>query len=282
MRSLRCFRALVVVAVLAGVALRAVAVEGVGDLFRLGVSARALGLGGAFTAVADDEACVLYNPARLGEYRRLGLSSLYAAQFGGVAQGAVVLAAPYVGVAMLFLDSGLIDDGEDGFRYASQGAVVGVGVPLGPAAFGVRWRFVHVSTPFAGSGWSLDPAVAVHVDFLRVGLVYEGALSVPVSYGESEEEWKRGLRLGVAAVLSPMADVFWIASFDGTGLLGSSPGLAAGIEAWVGGVGARVGYDGTGLTCGLSARFPGLEVDWAYAARDDLGDSHRVSVALRF
>jgi hypothetical protein len=261
----------------------AIATEGIGDLFNVGVSSRALGLGGAFTAIADDEAGVLYNPACLSGYRGIGLSSLYVSGFAGVGQGAVVVAVPYAAFGVLFLDSGLIDDGEEGFRYASQGAVLGVGVPVGPVSVGVRWRFLRVSTPFEGSGWSLDPAVAVDVEFLHVGLLWEGAASAPVAYDDgSEEDWEGGLRLGVAATLSPMTDVVWTASFDAIGLFGLSPGIAAGIEAWVGGVGARVGYDGAGLACGLSVRFAGLEVDWAYATRDDLGDSHRITLALRF
>ncbi|MEN6368417.1 MAG: hypothetical protein ABFD77_01810 [Thermotogota bacterium] len=268
---------------LACVGLGAAAAEGIGDLFNVGVSSRALGLGGAFTAMADDEAGVLYNPACLSGYRGIGLSSLYVSGFGGVGQGAVVVAAPCAAFGVLFLDSGLIDDGGEGFRYASQGVILGVGVPVGPVSVGVRWRFLRVSAPFVGSGWSLDPAVAVDVDFLHVGLLWEGATSAPVAYDDgSEEDWETGLRLGVATTLSPMEGVAWTATFDAIGLLGLSPRIAAWIEAWVGGVGARVGYDGTGLTCGLSARFAGLEVDWAYATRDDLGDSHRITLALRF
>jgi len=268
-------------AALAGVS--ATATEGLGDLFRAGVSARALGMGGAFTAVAEDEAGVLYNPAKLAGCRGLGLSSLYASQFGGVTQGAVVVAGPYVGGGMVFLDSGSIDDGGDGFRYASRAALFGVGVPMGPAAFGAGWRFLSVATPFTGSGWALDVAAALDIDFLHVGLVYEAVVSAPMAYeGGAREEWDAGLRLGVATSLSPVEGVEWTVSFDGMGLLGPAPGIAAGAEVWVGGIAARVGYDGAGMTFGLSARFVGLEVDWAYATRDDLGDSHRITLALRF
>lgn len=259
------------------------AAEGLGDLFHIGVSARALGMGGALTAIADDEGAVLYNPARLSEYRRIGISSLYAAGFGGVSQGAVVAAVPYAALGIVFLDSGLIGDGEEGFRYASQGAILGVGIPLGFASLGARWRFLRVSSPFEGSGWSLDPALAVDVEYLHVGLVWEAAASMPMAYeGGSEEAWEQGLRAGLAVTLSPAEGVTWTAAMDAVGLFEAAPRVAAGIEAWIAGVGARVGYDGTGLTCGLSARFPGLEVDWAYAARGDLGDSHRVTLALRF
>ncbi|MCX6094287.1 MAG: hypothetical protein NTY63_05625 [Candidatus Bipolaricaulota bacterium] len=283
-RTLECLLGVGVVwAMLAGMHIRVAATEGVGDLFSVGVSARALGLGGAFTAIADDEAGVLYNPARLSSYRGIGLSSLYVSGFGGVGQGAVVVAVPYAAFGVLFLDSGLIDEGEGGFRYACRGAVLGVGVPVGAVSLGIRWRFLRVSTPFEGTGWSLDPAISVDVDFLDIGLVWEGAASAPISYaGGRNEEWARGLRLGVAAELSPTQNVVSILSFDAIGLFGESPCVATGVEAWVGGVGARVGYDGTGLACGLSVRFVGLEVDWAYTTRADLGSSHMIGLVFRF
>lgn len=269
--------------VLAIWAIAATGTEATGDLFALGVSARALGLGGAFTGLADDEACILYNPAGAAFLERIGVSSLYVAQFGGVTEGSVVVAGPWAGVAVMFLDSGLIPDGDDGFRYSSQGIVAGGGIPIGPVALGVRWRLLRVSSPFTGSGWSIDPAIAVSLGVLRLGLVYEGALSTPIRYSSgSEEDWEQGLRLGAVVTLSPFEEVQWTLAVDGIGLLGPSPQLALGIESWIGGVGGRIGYDGEGPTVGLSVKFSGLEVDWGYAMRSDLGDSHRVSVTIRF
>jgi hypothetical protein len=256
--------------------------DGVGDLFVLGMSARGLGVGGAFTALVDDESAVLYNPAALGGMDRLAVGSMYAAQFGGVSYGAIGFAAPYVGVAVVLLDSGWIPMEVGGLRYSSQGVAVGVGLPIGPVAFGARWRLLRTSSPFAGHGWAIDPAVLVDVDFLRVGAVYEGAFSVPVRYEDGVESWPRDLRLGVAATLSPSADVLWSLAVEGARLLSASPQWLAGVEAWIGGLGARLGYDGQGPTFGLSVRFPSLEIDWAYATRADLGDSHRLSLSFRF
>jgi len=280
---MRWRRAAWVVAIVALMALPGAAYEGVGSIFALGSSGRALGMGGAFLALADDEGCVLYNPAALGWYEGIGLTSLVASGFGGIVHGVVGFAVPYLGADVVFLDSGAIPTGSGSFRYASQGVVGAAGIPIGPVAIGVRGRWLRVSSPIEGSGWAVDPAILVATGSIRVGLMVEGALSEPVVYGSGAEEgWDRTVRLGAALTLAPSADVLWSASFEAIDLFSTSAHLAAGLEAWIGGLGARAGFDGRGPTFGLSVRFSSLQLDWAYAMRDDLGDSHRISLTFRF
>jgi len=257
--------------------------ENVGDLFSLGASARGLGIGGAFCALVDDEASAYYNPAALAWYKGVGATSLFARQFGGVPHGAIVMAAPYIGAAIFALDSGFIPIGDEGFHYASQGFVASAGFPIGPVAIGIRWRLFRVSSPFDGSGWTIDPSLLVVTPAVRVGLVYEGAVSMPVAYANGEEDaWDRSLRLSVATTLSPAAGILWSPAFEIGGLFSSSTEWLGGLEVWIAGIGARVGYDGAGPTFGLSVQLESLQIDWAYAARTDLGDSHRVSFTYRF
>ena len=131
------------------------------------------------------------------------------------------------------------------------------------------------------TSWGED--VFVDVGGVHVGLLWEGPLSAPVEYASGPDEpFERSLTLGAALRLDPMDDVVWNISFQASRLFAASAALAMGLEAWIGGVGARVGFDGTGATFGLSVRFTALQIDWAYAGRLDLGDSHRVSLTLRF
>jgi hypothetical protein len=276
---------ILIVCAMVGVIARPVggAYEGVGAIFSLGSSGRGLGMGGAFMALVDDEGAVLYNPAALGRYEGIGITSLLASGFGGIVHGVVGFAMPYFGVNAFLLDSGAIPTDAGSFRYASQGVVASLGVPIGPVALGVRGRLLRISSPTDGRGWAVDPSILVALDSIRVGLLFEGALSGPVVYESgAEEAWDRSLRLGAAITLSPTPDVLWSTSFEAVGLFSASPYLTAGLEAWIGGLGARVGFDGRGPTFGLSVRFASLQFDWAYAMRSDLGDSHRVSFTLRF
>ena len=50
---------------------------GTASIFELGVSARTIGLGGAFIGVADDEAAIFYNTAGLPSLSKTKYSSLY-------------------------------------------------------------------------------------------------------------------------------------------------------------------------------------------------------------
>jgi len=278
------FRGLALVAlILLLSAFSAGAVENVGGLFDIGISARGEGLGGGYSALVDDETAVLYNPAALGWYKGLGLSSIFTRQFGVASYGSIGLAGSYVGINLLFLESGPISSGDDTFNYASQGIVAAIGIPLGNAAVGIRWRYLNVSSPFTGSGWAIDPAILVVTDTVRVALLYEGAASAPVGYSTGgSDPWESSLRLGLALTLSPTPGVLWNATFEASGLFSSASALSGGIETWIGGIGARIGYDGDGPTFGLSIRFTALEIDWAYTTRSDLGDTHRVSLSLRF
>ena len=279
----RWARALILSAIVGVIAPSVGAYEGVGEIFSLGSSGRALGMGGAFMALAGDEGCVLYSPAALGWYEEIGITSLLASGFGGIVHGVIGFTMPYFGVNAFLLDSGAIPTDAGSFRYASQGFAASLGVPIGPVAIGVRGRLLRVSSPTHGSGWAVDPAVLVATDSIRVGLVFDGALSGPVVYESgSDEEWNRSIRLGASITLSPSPNVLWSTSFEAVGLFSVSPHLAAGMETWIGGLGARAGFDGRGPTFGLSVRFASLQLDWAYAMRSDLGDSHRVSFTFRF
>lgn len=254
-----------------------------GSAFELGASARGLGLGGAFTALVDDETAVIHNPAALGQLATVGISTLYVRQFGEISYGSISVAMPWVGLNVGMIDSGLISSPQGAFRYTSQAVAISGGVPIGPVNLGLRWRYLYVSSPISGGGWAIDPALLLDAGSVRVAAVFESAYSVPVSYSSgTDESFEPSLRLGIAATLSPLPDVWWNAAFEASGLLAAQAQFSAGLEAWIGGVGARVGYDGIGPTFGLTIRFSGLQLDWAYALRSDLGGSHRASLIFRF
>jgi len=265
------------------VALGASAAGDVGAAFGFGVSARSLGVGGAHTAFLDEPAAATLNPASVGWVERVGCGSLYVQQFGGVSYGAVAFSAPYVGMSVALLDSGWITSGDDGFRYAAQALSCSVGAPIGPIAVGIRWRFLHVGAPFIGHGWAADVGTLAELGFLRVGAVFHAALASPVHYERGRDQaWDRSLSLGMAATADVAPDVLIIATIDAKGAFSRSLRLVGGVEAWIGSLAGRLGWDGAGPTLGISVRVGGAEVDWSCAARSDLGTSHRVSLEMLF
>ena len=69
----------------------------VGEFLEIGAGARAVGMGGAFTAVADDPSAFYWNPSGLGYIEGLKFSGMYADLWGGLANysvAGVVAAVP--------------------------------------------------------------------------------------------------------------------------------------------------------------------------------------------
>ncbi len=249
----------------------------------LGAGARAVGLGGAFLPLADDETAVFYNPAGLGWIDRISVSSFFSPEYGTLAYGAVGISLPYLGMELLRLDSGWIETDSGGFSYVSQCGVVGVGASVGPVGLGGRLKVYGVESPYTAFGWGFDPAVLINADFVRIGLMWENALSKPVEYSTGGQgEWKPGLDLGVALRLRPSAEVEWSAAFVASGLFSSSVGFAAGIEGWVGGLGIRVGINRTGPSMGLSVRLANTRIDLSYRESGQIGGSYGASLTYSF
>jgi hypothetical protein len=259
------------------------AVDGVGALFDLGVSARSLGVGGARVAFSDGAAASTLNPAALGWVEQVGVASLYVEQFGGVSYGSAAFSAPYVGLCAAFVDSGWIAAGDSGLRFAAQAFTTSAAVPVGPVAVGLRWRFLRYGSPYEAHGWALDGGLLVDLGAVKVGALCDAFASSPMEFDDEEtEEWATDLSVGAEVTLLPYPDVTWTLTADVEGMLHGTWRLVGGSEAWVGPLAARVGWDGDGPTFGLSVRVSGIEVDWSCAARSDLGVSHRVSLEILF
>jgi len=148
---------------------------------------------------------------------------------------------------------------------------------------GVRGKLYRVREPYTAMGWALDPAVLVATDPIRVGLLVENLYSEPIAFGNGHvEKWETSLRVGAGVCLKVSEKVRWNAVFEASGLFAANPQLAGGVEAWVGGLGARVGANSSGPAIGLTVQFANFHVDWACAPHIDLGATHRISVAFLF
>jgi hypothetical protein len=263
---------------------RAAGYENVAGIFQLDVGGRPSGMAGAFLALADDENAAYYNPAGLGWVRGVGVTTLFSRQLEAVTYGAVSASLPHVGITLLRLDSGWIPSGEgDGFRYVSQAGVLASGASIGPVGLGARAKFYQVVSPVRATGWALDPALLIVTETIRFGLLVENLLSRPVAYTTGHQEgWPLRIRLGAAATLSVAEEISWNIVGEAEGLFTSTPRLVGGVEAWVGDLAGRLGYDGTSATLGLSVRFTSFQLDWGYHLGVGSVESHRVSLTFRF
>ncbi|UCF10414.1 MAG: hypothetical protein JSW65_01665 [Candidatus Bipolaricaulota bacterium] len=260
------------------------AMDNVAALLSLGSSARALGAGGAFSALADGGTGVGSNPAGLAWDEDVTVSSFLARDFGALSYGAISVALPHVGAQLSQIDSGPIATPEGTLRYVARSLVGGGGAAVGPVAAGARAKLYWLVEPGEATGWSIDAAALLSTTWVRGGVVVENAWSQPVRFADGHEEpWMRSLTLAAAVSAEPMADLRWTLLLEGRGIFArSAPRLLAGLEVWFGPVALRAGFDGTSPTFGVGLQFSSYAMDWAYVAHADLGGGHRLSLSFRF
>ena len=84
----------------------------VGEFLEIGAGARAVGMGGAFTAIADDPTAFYWNPCGLGDVKGLKFSGMYADLWGGLASysiAGIAAAVPGAVVSVNWINLGVQD-----------------------------------------------------------------------------------------------------------------------------------------------------------------------------
>lgn len=244
-------------------------------LFEMGTSARAIALGGAFAAIADDEGAIFYNPAGLAWLSKTTIAVFYQRAFDVVHHIALAGAGRGWGVQVLQIDTGPLEStnefgnpaGEQA-HYASYAGLVGGAVGLGNFALGLRGK---LSRDESETQWGIDAGALAQLGAVRVGLVAENLLgSAAIS-----------LKLGTAFVMTLSPRMLLTISAEFWNLL-SRPEMHLGLEASINGVQIRAGYDGVAVITGAGARWNSLRLDWAYRMHPQLPASTIVTVAYLF
>lgn len=267
------------------------------------VGARAIAMGGAFTAVASDASAVYWNPAALASLQRQELGFTYADRYGlGLTHSYLDYLLPLRDNHALggdWLYHGL-DDGELGFRqnqlrlaYAYRNGIRPLRRWVGNAAVGANAQYFSQATDLDGkslskaTGWGFDLGLlAPFPHNVRLGLVAEnvGGTSLKYDDGFSEQLYPAHYRLGVAA--RPVEGFTLAADVDDQ--------LHVGAEYWVRGqlalrAGARTELDSpdkfsdaTTLATGVGIKYRFAELDYTYERHPVLPATHYTSLSLSY
>lgn len=242
------------------------------SLFDMGLGTRAMGLGGAYAALAEGAEGLLYNPAGLAQIRGITVDSTVLAGWVG---------AGYVGAAMPGLGAGLgylgTSAGEN-LGYSQLGLLAGFGLDLRnlgfPALGGVALRYQ--STNIAGEGSS-----SLGLDIGVLG-------RFPSPFGELRAALViRELSFGGLSTEFVLAGA-WLSPFGAFATLDlTSEYVALGLGwALLGGFEIRGGIRQEGglfrIALGLGVRFGNYTVDYAFLTHPLLSPSHRFGFGLRF
>jgi hypothetical protein len=302
MRLARATAAAVLAALLAAGAARAQSSAGAEafDFLRFDANARAVGLGGAYTALATDSNALLYNPAGLARVKSSEATFMHNQYGQGVGQ-------QYIGVAL-----------KNGFglqfNYASLGDVprttisdpsgsgsrlnvsdtalgAGYGRELSPdlAVGGGAKYFTETLGEVSVSGYALDVGGLYRLPDVK-GLTFGASvlnIGPQVKFASTPEKLPTTLRLGSAyATRLPHNDV--TLALDLTKSLLDKVRLGFGAETLIDEQFAvRAGFTtrqeaGIGLVFGLGWTGRKVSADYALVPMGDLGNAHRISFTLRW
>jgi long-subunit fatty acid transport protein len=282
------------------------------DFLELGVGGRAMGLGGAYTAVADDASALYWNPAGLTSVEKRDATFMHA-QY---------LQSSFYDYAAYAQNLGKYGAFAAGFQYLNAGAItetdsnfnsIGTYTPYDLAvSAGYAYKF-------DGLGPLLDGgALGLSVKYIRA-VVLTSAQTAAMDFGVMSPEYlDRKLRLA-AVVLNlggtlkyeQMAENLpltfkvggayhitnrWLASVDVAAPRDNGPYFAAGTEyqfirtgEWS--FAGRIGYNSqtmsdvtgvTGMSVGAGFGLHGISIDYAFVPYGGLGITNRISVSAKF
>lgn len=258
---------------------------------------RALGMGGAFVGLADDEAATRFNPAGLGFLNSGAINAHYNSQFGASNVATVLGALPHFGGGLRFFNLGGIegrdgnDDATSAFSYtdvaltaANGWALSDLGLGMDSLAIGSRLK-VDVASTRDGGGigggldlgflWRSQRPSFLPIAEMRAGLGFE---NVP---GTGPFAVKTGLAVRPISALTIAADFgvpieFHVgAEYRVTGL----PSPLSRLDLRLG----TFAQDGAlSFTLGFGVGVSSIRFDYAFASHDVLPGSHRLALAWTF
>lgn len=283
--------ALALALTLASTAARA-AGDGVGTaaMLDIGMGARALGMGGAHIAVADDAAAIYYNPAGLALVSGRNITSLYTSQFGAANYIALGYAQKNIGAGLLRLDASQIEETDEFanvtglFGVTDFAGIVGYGATVfGNLSLGASAKLYQQTLPEnRGRGFTLDAGAIVSFadGKFRLGAVGRNLIgSLKYDSGETDP-FDRSFGIGVA--FCPVDNL----TIAGDAVVKNGFTAKLGAEYKFKQFAVRAGgalSDGkVSITAGAGFGLAGFSIDYAYQTHSVLPDSHRLSLCARF
>jgi len=273
-----------------------------GQILSVPVGARAIGMGEAYTAVADDVSSLYWNPAGLAILNQSQASFMYNQDIQNLTFSHGAIATPLenggIGASLDYQSFGPIS-GYD----AHDNPTGNVNAYSGVATIGGGWLGDFWSAGFnakAIKGSLADVSATGFAGDLGLNLIYpreilggtlRGAATVRnlgtgLKYLQDNDPFPTEYRVGVAVV--QMLDQKLNLSMDYGKARDNTGAIYTGAEFWlIRYIALRVGYAGNhtesnGLRVGLGLKLKDLSFDYALTQDGDLGLSNRYELTYRF
>lgn len=271
-----------------------------GAYLGFGAGARSLGMGRAYTAVADDSSAVYWNPAGLAQVRRNEVTALYAVLFEDTGYGFLSGAVPTQRMgtfsgALVNLTSSNFDKRDINstplgtFSDKESSGLLGWGKRFSQGlSLGTAVKVSHHSIDTeSGSGFGMDLGTLYQPkDFFSLGFVAQNLFGPKIKLQSDADSFPVTLRGGAAF---KMIEKKLLISTDLSKIQNRSAKIHVGAEySPFESVAFRAGLDETEITTGLGFKIFDTVIDYAFAFQDaasgvpDLGISHRFGFTTRF
>jgi hypothetical protein len=254
--------------------------------------ARAVGMGGAYTAVADDANSVAWNPAGLGGVRRpqITFNHIDVQTLGLLSYDQFMYAQPFVyrnAIAASWFRLGTTGQ-VTSFNYAENTFILtyeqNLQSLLPNLSLGLNIKVLQVQYANGAAGWGMDLGGRYQVNpEVAVAAVAENLNSPKLDWASgTSDNVPANLRLGVAGYIDRKTTV----SFDVDQLLSGKPALHLGAEETLfdkllslrAGVTYSVDEGRFMPAAGLGVHIYFLEFAYAYASHFDLDGNHILSL----
>ena len=260
--------------------------------------ARALALGGAFTALADDGNALWWNPAGLARLGHQELTSTLGSVYGsGVAENHLGYVFPINDQHAAAFSWKQTAENDTGLEFDENTFSLGYALRLGKkVSAGAAFRHLASTVDLDGStfsDWSgntIDFGVHyAHSDRWSAGASLKDAFGRTVQHSDGPSERLADPQFTLGLAVRPLAGVPWTVAADvndrlhlGTeGWYHGLFGVQAGVEK---DLASTQGLEGEGLTwsLGAAARWKILQFDYAHVMPPFLPASNRITAAVAF
>lgn len=272
------------------------------DILKMGVGARAIGMGEAYTAQADDVHSLYYNPGGLALMQQRQASFMYSQMVQDLKFQHAAIGLPLengaIGASVSYLGYGDIQGYDTaGTQTGNVGANSMVGT-LGAAWLGNLWS-AGANVKGIREKLADESATGVAFDVGSTVIYPKPVLGATVRFGAAIQNMGQGMKFlqqrdplpmqyKVGAAILQLMNKRLNLSLDYTKPRELDGIISTGLEFLpVRFIALRTGFvknevEGSGIRAGIGLRVKGVSFDYAYTGQGELGMTHRYELSLKF